>query len=292
MNILITGGSGFIGRNLMEYLDSRYSVLAPSHSELDFLDEDAVREYFMVHGIDVVIHCAVRPGHRNAKDPSNQLYDNLRMFFNIIRNKDRFRKMIYLNSGLVYDMRYYLPKMEEGYFGKHIPIDEGGFSKYIAGKYIEVNENLIDLRIFSIFGKYEDYAIRFISNAICKVIFDLPITIKQNRLFDFIYIEDFFQIIDYFINNKGQYSCYNVSPDNAIELNDVAKKVLKISGKNLPIKIAQSGMGKEYSGDNSRLRREIKNFSLTPIDDAIHKLYSWYYNNRCLINKGFLLFDK
>jgi len=45
MRILITGGSGFIGRNLAEQLASTYEVLAPSSAELDLLKEQAVREY-------------------------------------------------------------------------------------------------------------------------------------------------------------------------------------------------------------------------------------------------------
>ena len=92
-NLLITGGSGFIGRNLVESFSGRYNVLAPSHKELELLDENAVQKYLSANKVDVVIHSAVRPGHRNAKDPSNQLYNNSRMFFNIVRNSDKFKKI-------------------------------------------------------------------------------------------------------------------------------------------------------------------------------------------------------
>ena len=40
-NILITGGSGFIGKNLREQLQGKYNIYAPSHSELELLDYDA-----------------------------------------------------------------------------------------------------------------------------------------------------------------------------------------------------------------------------------------------------------
>jgi len=249
MNILITGGSGFIGRNLAEYLGAGHTVFTPTHRELELLDEDAVRNYFRSRDIDVVIHTAVRPGHRNAPDPSSQLYNNTRMFFNIIRNKDRFRKMIVLGSGLVYGLDNYIPKMKEAYFDTHVPADEGGFSKYIIAKYIEKIDYAAELRVFGIFGKYEDYAIRFISNAICKTIFDLPITIKQNRIFDYIYINDLMPVIDHFING-GKAGAYNVCSGQPVELKELAEKVRKISGKRLPIVIGQDGMGPEYSGDN------------------------------------------
>ena len=90
MRILLTGGSGFIGRNLNEYLSREHEVLAPSHSKLDLSDDLAVNAWFHDHTVDAVIHGAVRPGHRAAQDPSRQVWNNLRMFFNIERNRDRF----------------------------------------------------------------------------------------------------------------------------------------------------------------------------------------------------------
>lgn len=292
MKILITGGTGFIGRNLIEYLSQKHEIFAPTHKELELLDEDAVKDYFKTHQIDIVIHSAVKPGHRNAKNPTNQLYDNVRMFFNIVRNADRFQRMLFISSGAVYDMRYYEPKMKEEYYDNHVPIDELGFSKYICAKYIEKVENIVELRLFGVFGKYEDYSIRFISNAICKTLYDLPITIKQNRRFDYLYIDDLMPVIDYFLKNKGKYKSYNVTPDEAVELKILAERICNISEKNLPILIAQDGMGMEYSGDNARLHEEIPEIRFTSIYDAIHQLYQWYIKNIHLINKRDLLFDK
>ncbi len=292
MNILITGGSGFIGRNIIEYLSKKDTVLAPRHSELELLDEKAVRSYFRKNVIDVVIHSAVKPGHRNAKDPSRQLYDNTRMYFNITRNADRYKKMIFIGSGAVYDLRAYLPKMKEEYFDTGVPADEHGFSKYIIAKQIEQSNNAVELRIFGIFGKYEDYAIRFISNAICKVLFDLPITIRQNRCFDYLSIDDLMSVIDHFIGVKGKFFAYNVTPDASIELYAIAEKVRKKSGKDVKIVVAERGLGPEYSGDNTRLRSEMPGFSFTPLDHAISRLYDWYAAHMHLIDKEKLLVDK
>lgn len=292
MNILVTGVSGFIGRNLVEYLSSKVNVLAPTHKDLELLDEDAVRKYFQAHPIDIIIHSATKPGHRNAKDLTDLVYSNIRIFLNIVRRLKDSQRMIFLSSGAVYDMRHYLPKMKEEYFDTHVPVDGAGFSKYIAAKYIEKTDNISELRIFGVFGRYEDYAIRFISNAICKTLFDLPITIKQNRRFDYIYINDLLGIIDYFIKNKGSYKSYNITPSESIELYEIAEKVCKISNKNLPIKVAQAGMGQDYSGDNSRLRQEIHGLRFTPIEEAITELYNWYLQNTELVKKEYLISDK
>lgn len=292
MNIFLTGGSGFIGRNIIEQLGARHTIHAPSHAQLELLDADSVRAYMKKLSIDVVIHGAVRPGHRNAIDPSNQLDHNMRMFINIARNNDLFDKMIVLSSGLVYDMRNYQPKMDEAFFDRHVPADDGGFSKYLIAKYAEKAANIIELRIFGIFGKYEDYAIRFISNAICKTLFDLPITIRQNRKFDYLYIADLMPILEHCMLNHLRYPACNVTPDHSIELRTLAERVLVLSGKDLPICIAHEGLGPEYSGSNLRLRSEIPSVSFTPIETSIAALYQWYNDNRQKIRKDVLLHDK
>lgn len=293
MNILVTGGSGFIGRNVLEsYLAQKHNIIAPEHKDLELLDEESVRIFFLGNRIDIVIHGAVKPGHRNAADPIRLLDANTRMFFNIVRNSDRFKKMIFLSSGAVYDMRHYLPKMKEDYFDTHVPVDEHGFSKYIIAKYIRQMDNIVELRLFGVFGKYEDYAIRFISNAICKALFDLPITIKQNRFFDYLFIEDLIPVVDYFLHNSGKYKAYNVTPDHSASLHNIADKVQAISGKELPIIVREEGLGSEYSGDNGRLHEDIQGIGFTPIDKAIELLYNWYVCNRGLIDKEKLLIDK
>ena len=44
--ILLTGSSGFIGKNLKEYLLKKdYELLTPTHEELDLMDTVAVSEY-------------------------------------------------------------------------------------------------------------------------------------------------------------------------------------------------------------------------------------------------------
>ncbi|MBI5700629.1 NAD(P)-dependent oxidoreductase [Candidatus Saganbacteria bacterium] len=292
MKLLITGGSGFVGKNLIEYFGEKYDILSPTRAELDLIDSIAVENYFKNNNIDIMVHSAVRPGHRNAKDPSKQLEQNTRMFFNIARNEKKFKKMIFLSSGLVYGIDHYLPKMKEEYFDVNVPDDEGGFSKYLCAKYLEKTDNIVELRPFGVFGKYEDYAIRFISNAICKTIFDLPITIKQNRKFDYISIDDLCLVIEHFIVCTNKHKAYNIAPDRSIELKEIAKIVLKVSKKDLPIKIQQEGQETEYSGDNSRLKTEIEGLKLTPIEESIRKLYDWYVENKSKIDKELLLFDK
>lgn len=130
-------------------------------------------------------------------------------------------------------------------------------------------DNFIDLNIFGIFGKYEDWEIRFISNAICKVLCDLSITLRQNRKFSYIWIEDLMPILEYFIENEVSYKNYNVVPDKKYLLLDLAELIRNINGKNIEIKVAKGGIGLEYNGNNQRLRNEFKNVVFTDLKDAV-----------------------
>ncbi|MCL4419147.1 NAD-dependent epimerase/dehydratase, partial [Patescibacteria group bacterium] len=159
-------------------------------------------------------------------------------------------------------------------------------------KYIEKSDRIINLRLFGIFGKYEQYQTRFISNAICKTLFNLPITIEQNAYFDYVYVIDFVRILDYFMQNNVSFKQYNVGTGKKISLLEIARIVKNVSGKNLKIKVSKTGLKNEYTCNNSRLKSEIKNLNFTGIEQSIRELYFWYEKIRNKIEKGNLFFDE
>src|SRR3989338_11686259 len=151
--ILITGARGFIGRNLYDFLSSRQKLFVPGHQELDFTDGEKVSDYILQNRIQVVINCAV----------TNNFELNLRMFFNIYRCRDIVEKVIHFGSGAEYDKARDIVRINESEFGKRIPKDNYGFYKYICSQFILGSENMVCLRLFGVYGKYEDYMFKFIS---------------------------------------------------------------------------------------------------------------------------------
>ena len=197
MKILITGTNGFIGKNLIEYFKTRdEDIYCPKRQQLNLLDSDYVFEYLNNNKFDLIIHCGIN---------INSVEENLKMYFNLERCSKHYGKMFCIGSGAEYDMRNYKIRMKEHYFKNNIPEDIYGFSKYVIARDIEAKKkNIYNFRVFGIFGKYEDYKRRFISNNICRVICNLDITINKNMFFDYIYVNDFCRIIGILIDKEPE----------------------------------------------------------------------------------------
>ncbi|MFY9845213.1 MAG: NAD-dependent epimerase/dehydratase family protein [Terriglobales bacterium] len=284
MRILITGGSGFIGRNLAEQLASTYEVLAPSTGELDLLNELAVREYLDAHRFDVIVHAATTRSNRRLAAPPDMLDRNCRMFFNLVRNlyrkHERSGKMIHFGSGAEYDRTQLPARVREDYFDTRVPRDPYGFSKYICAKYIERSDRIVDLRLFGVFGAYEDYTVRFISNACCRALKGLPIVLRQDVVFDYLYIKDLVKITRWFIENDARHKAYNVCAGRPVALSELARVIAgvstEMSGNNPKISVVSEGLGPEYSGDNSRMVTEVSGYQFWDLQDSIRDLYACY----------------
>jgi UDP-glucose 4-epimerase len=278
LKILITGSNGFIGGNLKDFfLKKNYNTLTPKRDELNLLDKNLVKNYLINNKFDIVIHSAVT---------LESVDQNLDMYFNIEGSSKYFGKLICIGSGAEYDKRKYIPRMNESYFGKSIPQKEDiyGYSKYIIAKdIIEKNKNIFNLRLFGIFGKYEDYRRRLISNNICKKICGDKVTINKNSFFDYMYVEDFCNILEKFIKEKPLENTYNLCTGQTIDFVTIANIINNIDYNGNKVRVLNEGLNPEYSGDNSKFVDEFGDFNYTKIADSINKLYNWYKNNSGLI---------
>ena len=90
--IVVTGGSGFLGRHviaeLLRHGAPRHNILTPTHSEFDLTDEDDVRALYAKLKPTVVIHLAARVGGigGNRDNPGLYFYDNLVMGLHLIEH--------------------------------------------------------------------------------------------------------------------------------------------------------------------------------------------------------------
>ncbi len=286
MKLLITGTNGFLGRNLKEFfLKKDFEISTPKRQQLNLLDSSLVEDYINENNFDVVIHSSVT---------LDSIDENLKMYFNLEKLSNKYGKLICIGSGAEFNSKYYEPKMKEEYFGKHMPdkSDIYGYSKFVIAKDIlKKKRNIFNLRVFGIFGKYEDYRRRFISNNICRLLINENISINKNMFFDYLYVDDFLKIMELFILSTPKHSTYNTCTGKKIDLLTIAKILNEIDGRNKDIFIKNEGTNKEYTGENSRLINEFNEIKFTDPEKSILNLYNWYKNESKLIfDKN--IFDK
>lgn len=285
-SILVTGASGFIGRNLKESLSERYTVFAPSHQELDLLNFQQVEQYIAERHIDVVVHAAV-----NLPEPHSvglEFHHDMQMFLNLEKLSGRLEKLIYFGSGAEFDKRFDIRMATEDAFGRSVPTVEYGMAKYIMNKLAQRSENIYNLRLFGVFGKYELWKIKFLSNLCCKAVFGLPLTVRKDCWFDFLYIDDLTDIVIWFLKNTPRFHDYNVGHGQEYRLTELAELVRKVSGKDLPIVLLSEERNLDYSADTSRIKREITDLHITPMEQALAQLYNYYEEHRELIDQNIL----
>ena len=85
--ILITGASGFVGRNVKEYLqknDRNYDIYTPSSKELNCIEETETLQYLKAHRFDYILHFAsYGDSIDKSKDGSKIFEYNMRIFLKI-----------------------------------------------------------------------------------------------------------------------------------------------------------------------------------------------------------------
>ena len=243
--ITIYGSGGFIGRNLVELLHDKYDLVTPSR-----IEANVESTFPVISNVDVVINLV------NAED-------NLKVFQNITHYYDG--KLITIGSGAEYDHSLPIKNVKEDFDRK--PLDTYGLGKYYISKQTEVRKNVIVLRPFGIFGKYEDFTRRFISKAILDHMKGEPITIFQDCKFSYVWVNDLVKIIDYFIGHEAKHKFYNVG-GHQITLKNIVKQI----GRYV---VNHGKMAPEYTCDDSRVREET-GIIYTPFKESLKKLKEFY----------------
>lgn len=168
--ILITGGSGMVGKNLTNYLlqNGEENLLFPTSDELDLMNYFSVEKYISTNKPDSVIHCAGLVGgiQANIKRPYSFLYKNLIMGANIIEASklNQVPKLINLGSSCMYPSNISSELEETDILsGKLEPTNEGyAIAKIAISKLCQLAEQEFNLKYKTIipcnlYGKWDKF---------------------------------------------------------------------------------------------------------------------------------------
>ena len=99
MKILITGKNGYIAQSIYNTLKDKYNITSVGRQDFDLSDWGKTNEWFKNKQFDVIIHTAVVGGSRLKKEDSSIIDQNLKMYYNLLDQKDKYTKFIHFGSG-------------------------------------------------------------------------------------------------------------------------------------------------------------------------------------------------
>ena len=237
MGIMLLGSTGMIGSNLKDLLPP---MLCPTHKELELTDRQATEKYIFTHDVSSIINCA-------SNDDEECFFDNLKMFVNLAELNI---PMIAFCTGLDEENRP--GKSGQYVFSKRI-IRELALNKY---------KHILVIRLWGCFGKYEKEQ-RFFTNNFLRVQQGMPITVRENKLFSYVYVKDLVKIIE---NLERTSRLINIVGYTQT-LFEYAQIIKKVTESPHPIMIGKGDFGLSYFGENDF------NFEYTPLETAIKEFW-------------------
>jgi len=255
LNLLITGGDGFLAKECWDYFSANplYNVIVTNRSNLDILKPQAVKNFFKKHTIDIVIHTAVSGGKRTSKDTIETLHHNILMYHNLIDNLPRISKMFMFGSGAEFDRSQNIENIREEEIFNRYPKDYYGLSKNLISRHSINLPNVINLRLFGCFG-FHDEPQRLIRTVDFKIKQNKKIIMDSNHLMDFIYAPDVCRIIEYYLEDSDLSlpSDINLCYKEKKTINEIIFLIKNLTSSNNDVILKNKDL-LSYTGDSCKL---------------------------------------
>jgi nucleoside-diphosphate-sugar epimerase len=318
MKFLITGGSGFIGHNIVSILESQghecYVVDTETNygfipnAELDYLianrhkrfnakvrkidirDTEFIDTILRTYNIDTVIHLASFPRQKvveqNPLLASDVMSNGLISLLETSR-KNHVKKFVYISSSMVYG------DFTADVLEAHIcqPQGQYGIMKLMGEKLVEDYHRLgafdyTIIRPSAVYGEW-DVEDRVVSKFMTMAMRGETLRVKgADEVLDFTYVEDTAMgIVLAATNDRANSKIYNItrSDDKQYTLKDAAELAIKIAGKgNLEIAERDLSFPKRGRLSIMKAQRDLGYAPKVNVEEGFRRYHEWYQQNPVL----------
>jgi len=312
MKVLVTGGAGFIGSDLVRRLAREgFSVsvidkltyagdikrIAEVLNMVKFYKEDItnskkINEIFEKEKPEIVVHYAAETHvDRSILDPDTFFHTNVIGTLHLLKAslKYKVKKFIHISTDEVYGE---LPLESKEKFTEKTPLQPN--SPYSASKasadmlvrsFIETFElPAIIVRASNNYGPWQ-YPEKLIPLAISKLLSEekIPIYGTGQNIRTWLYVEDFTEAILQIIDKGKEGEVYNVGSSEEKKNIDVIKKLLDILNKSedyIEFIPDRPGHDLRYAVDTTKIQKEIGWKPKVSFEEGLRKTVEWYIDNK------------
>jgi len=299
MNLIVTGGAGFVGNHLVKYLVKKghnVTVIDNLHKgkkenledvfdkieffEIDIRDYDVLRN--RLKNADGVFHeAALTAVPESFLMPQEYCDVNVQGTENILKlAKEIGFKLVYASSSSVYGDTTKIPIKED--FGRK-PINPYGQTKLeaevLAEKYSKIGVKVIGLRYFNIFGigqtgSYAGVITKFMKNLDEKK--PLIINGDGTQVRDFIYVEDVVKANLVAMESKVDSKFFNIGTGIATSIKRLAQIMIELSTSSVGLIFSESLKGdiKKSQADTGLTEKILGWKFTTDLKSGLQKIMS------------------
>ncbi len=317
MNIIVTGGAGFIGSNFLFYMTEKYpdyrficvdkltyagnlSTLEPlmkkdnfRFSKTDICDREAIYALFEEEKPDIVVNFAAESHvDRSIENPEIFLQTNI-IGTSVLMDACRkygITRYHQVSTDEVYgDLPLDRPDM---FFTETTPIHTSSpysSSKASADLLVQAYHRTYGLpvtisRCSNNYGPYH-FPEKLIPLMIANALADKPLPVYGEGLNvrDWLYVEDHCKAIDLIIHNGRVGEVYNIGGHNEMRNIDIVKIICKELGKPeslITYVTDRKGHDMRYAIDPTKIHSELGWLPETKFEDGIKKTIKWYLENK------------
>ena len=317
MNILITGGAGFIGSNFIFHMLKQHpayrlvcldaltyagnlSTLKPIMDEEkfrfvkgDITDRELVDKLFEEEKFDFVVNFAAESHvDRSIEDPGIFLKTNI-LGTQVLMDASRkygVKRFHQVSTDEVYgDLPLDRPDM---FFTEETPIQTSSpysASKASADLLVQAYHRTFKLpvsisRCSNNYGPYH-FPEKLIPLMIANALNDKPLPVygKGENVRDWLYVEDHCKAIDFIIHNGTVGEVYNIGGHNEMRNIDIVKTIVHELGKSeelITYVTDRAGHDLRYAIDPTKIHNELGWLPETKFEDGIKKTIQWYLDNK------------
>jgi GDP-L-fucose synthase len=303
--VLVTGGTGFLGRVLCEKLRERGAteLVAPKSSEYDLTRPDDVGKLFAEVAPDLVIHLAARVGGigANLVHPAELYLTNLLMGTYVIEEARRrdVAKTVVLGTICAYPKFTPVPFKEDELWNGYPEETNApyGLAKkallvHAQANYQQYGQNAIHLLMTNLYGPGDKFhpAVSHVIPALIKKFVEakeagaagVKVWGTGSATREFLYVDDAAEAIALAAERYDSPAPVNVASGTEIAIKDLAELIASLTGYDGELRWDPSKPdGQPRRGlDTARAKKEFGFEARVELEDGLRKTVAWYLDNR------------